>query len=139
MKPVKYYEFFQQSKLQNFESTTQIVDSIMRYESLVNYRMRISANDNYWFLANLLDDTLQLYDFFYIRRIQGKRLGAQYLISILSEFKTAINKEYPTRKDVNRVIIVRDTLKLIDIWLEALTKMSVESNFDVTLDETSYK
>lgn len=126
MKPVRYYAFFSQAKYADYKSTREVVDFVLKYEALANYRMTLSSNDNYWFMANALDLVQQQYGFYKKLYKDGKDLPVAGLRAMLDEFKQAINNNYPTPDAVNKSIIVRDTLKLLDIWLNALLKILLE-------------
>jgi len=119
--PVRYFEFFQQVKVQKFESTRQVIDSIFRYEKLVNYRMTLQKDGgDYWFFANLVDDTLSKHSIY--RRILffGKDIEAKYLLLVLDDLETAITDNYIKQVVKPLPIVVRDTLVTIKIWQKAL-------------------
>jgi len=127
--PVSYNKFFTAVKSAKFESTKQVVDSIFQYERLVNYRMRVTkGNDNYWFLSNLLELTLKSHGFYNKIAHSSKSLDAQYLLNIMDEFEAALKSEYYSWDKMKQIHCVRDTIKCINVWIEALNKLKNDEN-----------
>ena len=124
MKPVSYYEFFQTAQLVKLESTKQVVDSIFQYQRLVDYRMQLqTGNDNYWFLANLLDLVLSDNKLYKKVLFESKSLNASYLHQVVTDFRDNVVKEYNTPAKIHASHVVRDTIKVCNVWLKALSSM----------------
>jgi hypothetical protein len=122
--PIRYYQYFQQAKLQKYESTQEVVDSLFRYEALLIYRMSVvRTNDNYWFLCNSLDDVFGNHQLYKKILHTGKMLDATYLLRIVNEFESALYNEYGSKVDRKSTHIVRDTISMIKVWKTALSKL----------------
>ena len=116
MQKVEYRKFFESAlTIRKYTSTTQVVDVLLEYELLLKYRWLVSktTNDNYWFLLNkfhqLTDDYKDLH-----------AVDNNTLRSLVVDLRSAIYVNYPTRHDRTSCIVIRDTLKLINILEAAL-------------------
>lgn len=122
IKVIGYNKYFQQSKLQKYESTRDVVDSLLQYERLVNYRFYINKNNpHYWFLSNTLDDVFSDERFYKKLFQQGRNLSSDYLIKLITEIKMRVLTEY--NEQVEQIRVVRDTIKLLNRWICALNKI----------------
>ena len=125
MKPVKYFEFFQEAYKHDYQSAAQVADSIFRYQTLIIYRMQTSKvnNDNYWYMVNALDLTWLDCNF-------DKESNPEYILKVINQFRAAIMIEYNSPELRRSCIIVRDTLKVIDVWTIALKKLIYAAAMD---------
>ena len=120
---IKYKEYFLQAKVQKYESTRHVVDSLLRYDRLLNYRFYVTKGNNvhYWFLLNQLDMILRELNFYKYLSNNGRELAASYLYKVLSDFRRSITIEYPAKSA--KPWIVKDTLQVIKVWMKALSNI----------------
>jgi hypothetical protein len=123
MKVIKYYDFFNEARNMKYVSTRQIVDQLLKYEELVNYRMHVvkeTRSSDYWFLTNVLDMTLLDTRFYKKLYKTGKELEPKYLSEVLIQLKGNILEEFSTIESIEESRCVSDTLQLIKVWLKVL-------------------
>lgn len=121
MKPIRYLDYFKQARDARYVSTRQVVDSLLRYEQLINYRMNTQkSNANYYDIANTLDDVFKVHNFYRSLVHNGKDMATGNLITLLNDFSYRVN-ELQQGRDAAHVF--RDTLYLTKIWLNALKRM----------------
>lgn len=120
---IRYKDYFSQAKLQEYVSTRHVVDSLLRYERLLNYRFYVTKGNNvhYWFLLNLVDVTLRDSNFYKYLFNDGRELEATYLYNVLSDFRRSITIEYPAKSA--KPWIVKDTLQVVKVWMKALSNI----------------
>ena len=119
-----YYKFFKEAISKNYESTADVVDSLLQFEKLVNYRFKVTkGNDNYWFISNLLDLILRDMNFYKMVVTQRKKVSKVYLLDILNQFKDSILSEYTTQAEKMSARIVCDTLKFLNKLISALNEL----------------
>lgn len=122
IKVIGYNKYFQQSKLQKYESTRDVVDSLLQYDRLVNYRFYINKNNpHYWFLVNTLDALFSEARFHKKLIHDGRYLPSDYLVKLLTEFRMHVLTEY--NEQVEHIRVIRDTIKLVNRWICALNKI----------------
>lgn len=117
---VKYKEYFELAKGHKYESTRHVVDSLLRYERLLNYRFYVTKGNNphYSLLLKLLDVTLSDSRFYKHLFNEGRELNPRYLYHVLYDFRRGITIKYPAK--AAKPWIVKDTLQLIKVWMKAL-------------------
>ncbi len=114
MNKVEYRKFFTNAlTIRHYKSTTQVVEVLLEYEKLIKYRWLLSktTNDNYWFLVNKFQELInECVEF----------TNNNTLRSFVVDLRSSIYLAYPTRQDRMSCIIIRDTLKLLNVLEAAL-------------------
>jgi hypothetical protein len=120
MKPVAYFEYFQQLRLTKFESTQQVVDSITMYDRLVNYRLHTTRSNEYYFLVCTYDELCKQHDY---------PVVPEALQLVLRDFETELLARYPSlgKTKLNVPICVRDTYVALRLWSNALDRLTKDS------------